>query len=607
MQSPRVLSCRSPCRPWRFSGLIAPAPIVGLAVLLALGGCATPGPQQTPPAAAAQGGGRHEIAKALHEGKTDTARQLLAAALRAQPRNGYLHLLNGLNYQLADASQPSAELAQVGYDAAAKFAPGYYWSHYYSGLARFHRQDYAAAAEDFAWAILDRPDAPQAFAGLAATAYYAGDLDVARVAAARAMALAPNDPAMRRAAAYVAAARGDRPQLAALTDKADTPAPGAAGLAGDKPRLAQLLRGAVLAQHTPAAGAAQGTQPTPAGDAAQRGAATDGAQPPGADGEPPQDPPPADGSIAAGNGPQQVMVEVTLLLSQDVTKRSVGINLLDGLKLQFGGDNKTERRSGTGTADTFSRVITSALTVPQITYSLNLFNTHDDFYDVVVRPSLVATLGQQSEFFIGRTLTVGVGGVNTATVQTIDVGTSVKLTPMEISPERTRFRIDTVRSFFVPTSSGTFAESVTTFKQTVGATAEVEFGKTLILSGLYEAVNVGWTSKVPVLGDIPVANLLFNERSKTQSRDAAIVLVTPRLAGTIETDTREFRGETLQRLLSLWNDLVDPLTNIDAVGAKLRRKIGKYFMPQPGDLRLPAAADAATARQAIGETLARLP
>ena len=36
-------------------------------------------------------------------------------------------------------------------------------------------------------------------------------------------------------------------------------------------------------------------------------------------------------------------------------------------------------------------------------------------------------------------------------------------------------------------------------------------------------------------------------------------------------------------------------------------KIGKYFMPQPGDLRLPAAADAATARQAIGETLARLP
>lgn len=204
----------------------------------------------------------------------------------------------------------------------------------------------------------------------------------------------------------------------------------------------------------------------------------------------------------------------------------------------------------------------------------------------------------------------GCGGQNVLSrdgaLQTIDVGTSVKLTPLEISPERTRFRVDTVRSFFVPTSSGTFTESVTTFKQTVGATAEVDFGKTLILSGLYEAVNVGWTSKVPVLGDIPVGNLLFNERQKTQSRDAAIVLVTPRLVGTLDTGTRVFRTETLTRLLTLWKELVDPLTNLDVLTAKLHRKIFNYFRPQPGDLSLPAASDLSTSSQAIGETLERL-
>lgn len=231
---------------------------------------------------------------------------------------------------------------------------------------------------------------------------------------------------------------------------------------------------------------------------------------------------------------------------------------------------------------------------------------HDDFYDVVVRPSLVAMLGQQSEFFIGRTLSVAVSGINTGALQTIDVGTSVKLTPLEISGERTKFRVDTVRSFFVPTSSGTFTESVTTFKQTVGATAEVEFGKTLILSGLYEAVNVGWTSKVPVVGDIPIGNLLFNERQKTQSRDAAIVLVTPRLAGTLDTGTRAFRAETLTRLLSVWKDLVDPLANLDALTDKIRDKIAWHFRPQPSDLHLPAATDAGLARQAISDTLARL-
>lgn len=584
---------------WCTTSLCAAA-IACLNLPLALGGCATQPPADAAPQARARVE-RKDIAAALQDPRPEAARPLLTAALRAEPQNGYLHLLNGLSYQLADASQQSAELAQVGYDAAVKFAPGYFWSHYYAGLARFDQKDYPAAAEEFAWAILDKPDAPQAFAGLAASAYYAGDLGVAQVAAEKALALAPQDPLTLRASAYVAAAQGDRQRLAAVIERAN--ALPSSGLSAHTPRFAQLLRTAALA-------AADGRPPRYAAQVA----ADDTGQPaqppqpapPAQDAPAPQPQAPAGNAGAPGDSPQQVMVEVTLLLSQDTTKHSVGINLLDGLKLQFGGDNKTERRRGTGSADAFSRVITTALTVPQITYSLNLFNTHDDFYDVVVRPSLVAMLGQQSEFFIGRTLSVAVSGINTGALQTIDVGTSVKLTPLEISGERTKFRVDTVRSFFVPTSSGTFAESVTTFKQTVGATAEVEFGKTLILSGLYEAVNVGWTSKVPVVGDIPIGNLLFNERQKTHSRDAAIVLVTPRLAGTLDTGTRAFRAETLTRLLSVWKELVDPLANMDALTVKIRDKVSRHFRPQPSDMHLPAATDAALARQAISDTLARL-
>ncbi len=560
------------------------AALIGLGLVLALGGCATSPPGRD--ANEARGPvANQDIAAAMQTGRPEAARVLLTAALRAEPQNGYLHLLNGLSYQLADDSQRSAELAQVGYEAAEKFAPGYYWSHYYAGLAKFERQDYAAAAEAFARAIMDRPDAPQALAGLAAAAYYGGDLDLARLAASRALALAPRDPQMLRTAAYVAAVRGQRDELAAVIERANALPEG--GLSAHAARLAQLQRTATLA-------AVQ--ERTPVAPVASNAGAGESRDSPAA----------SPATVPAGNSPQQVMVEVTLLLSQDTTKQNVGINLLDGLKLQFGGENRGERRTATGTGDVFSRVVTAALSVPQINYSLNLFNTHDDFYDVVVRPSLVATLGQQSEFFIGRTLSVGVSGINLGALQTIDVGTSVKLTPLEITGERTKFRIDTVRSFFVPASSGSFQQSVSTFKQTVGATAEVEFGKTLILSGLYEAVNVGWTSKVPVLGDLPLGNVLFNEREKTQSRDAAIVLVTPRLAGTIDTGTREFRSETLHNLLSLWKELVDPLANMDALTNKVRRKVFRHFGPQPGDLRLPAASDPGLVRQAIGDTMVRV-
>ena len=577
--------------------VLSMAVMVALQLPFALGGCATP----TPWGDTSQARGRvtrNDIAAALQNDRPETARPLLTAALRAEPQNGYLHLLNGLSYQLADASQQSAALAQVGYDAAVKFAPGYFWSHYYAGLAQFDRHDFPAAAEQFALAILDRPDAPEAFAGLAASAYYAGDLGVAEVAANRVLALAPQDPQALRTSAYVAAARGDRQQLATVIERAH--ALPSNELPAQVPRLSRLLRSAALAspeERRPpgtATLAAEGTaQPSRPSRGAERPQVAPAPRAPG-------------GREPAGRALQQVMVEVTLLLSQDVTKHTLGINLLDGLKLQFGAENRTERNRSTGSADTFSRVITTALTVPQITYSLNLFNTHDDFYDVVARPSLVASLGEQSEFFIGRTLSVAVSGINTGVLQTIDVGTAVKLTPLEIDAERTKFRIDTVRSFFVPTPSGTFTESVTAFKQTVGATAEVEFGKTLILSGLYEAVNVGWTSKVPGIGDLPVVNLLFNERSKSQSRDAAIVLVTPRLAGTLDTGAGEFRAATLNRLLSLWKELVDPLANLDAVTDRLRGKISDSFRPQPGDLSLPAASDPKVARQAIDETLGRL-
>ena len=146
------------------------AALTPLSLALALGGCATSPPVEGPSLQAGRPIDRGALAAALNDDQPQAARQLLTAALRAEPQNGYLHLLNGLHYQLVDGSQRSTELAQVGYDAAVKFAPGYYWSHYYAGLAKFGQKDYAGEAEELAWAVLDGPDTPQAFVGLAGAA-----------------------------------------------------------------------------------------------------------------------------------------------------------------------------------------------------------------------------------------------------------------------------------------------------------------------------------------------------------------------------------------------------------------------------------------------------
>jgi type II secretory pathway component GspD/PulD (secretin) len=298
------------------------------------------------------------------------------------------------------------------------------------------------------------------------------------------------------------------------------------------------------------------------------------------------------------------MIEVTLLLSQNSRTRGAGINLLDGLTVQFSGQRTTQQVSAP--VNSVTQTLTSALSIPQINYSLNLFNTREDYYEVVAHPSLVATIGQTSEFFIGRTIVVGVSGVNLGSLQPIDIGTSVKVTPYEVTPQRARFRVDAARSFFAAQTGGsTFQQQLTTFKQSVDATVDVEFGKTMILSGLYEGVSVGESSKVPGLGDVPIVNTFFKSRDHTSRQDAALILVTPRLPGSIDTGTRELRGETLERLLDLWKTVVDPTSNLDATLRVLERKT-RSLRGLKGDVRMPPANDPHVVASMLDDTLRRL-
>jgi Tfp pilus assembly protein PilF len=524
------------------------------------------------------------IFSSLQEGNPKEARELLASALRADPRNGYLHLLNGLSYQLEETSPQTLELAKVGYDAAVKFSPGYFWSHYFAGSIALESRNYPEAAEQFSLAILDDPERPFAFVGLAVSAYYAGDLAVAYAAADRAITLAPRDPLVLRTAAYIAAACGEKQYLNDILRMAKIVPAAADDLETHKMRLTQLLRNAALEEKQ-------------AGSEIQQ----------------PQEPSVETPLAPVLEDPKQVFVEVTLLLNQDANAVNTGINLLDGLTLQFGLENlTTDQRSKVTTSgvasptDSFNRVFTTALRVPEITYSLNLFNKKNDYYQVIARPSLVASLGEPSQFFIGRTVTVGVSGVNLGSLVPVDVGTSVQVTPIEIKNDRSKFRVEVTRSFFAQETGGTFSQTLTTFKQTVSGTVEVEFSKTLILSGLYEGVHVGGSSKTPGLGDVPGVDIFFNARTQTERRDAALVLVTPRLPGFIGTDSRLFRDGSLLKLLSLWNDVIDPASSMDAIVGKLGGKLKTYFKAKAGDLRLPSVANSETIRLVVNETMAQM-
>jgi type II secretory pathway component GspD/PulD (secretin) len=199
------------------------------------------------------------------------------------------------------------------------------------------------------------------------------------------------------------------------------------------------------------------------------------------------------------------------------------------------------------------------------------------------------------------TPTVGVSGVNLGTVQPIDVGVGLKVTPERIDGSKVKFQVNANRSFLSREQIGTFQEALTTFKQLVNATAEVEFGQTLLLSALSEKVRDATFSKTPGLGDVPGVSALFNDRTALNRTESLLVLVTPLRSTTIATRDRE-PATTVERLRKGWSTWIDPNSSVDAVLSRLESQ--QFFgKPEVGDVRWRSALTPALLQEALAENI----
>ncbi|MCW3835075.1 tetratricopeptide repeat protein [Sphingomonas canadensis] len=503
---------------------------------------------------------------ALNAGDHRGAILALSEATARAPRDAELQTLLGLAYHNAGERDPEAiELAIAGYDLALKSQPGNFWAAALAGRAAYDRGRYDEATRRFGQAVLARPGDPRALMALAQAAYMNGDAVLAAVSAERAadrFADAPERAGALRLAALAEAASGDGARGNALVDAVAILDP--AGARALAPRVAQL------AQTAPVDGAGVG-----------------------------------DGASEAPVAPNQISVDVAIVLAQNTSRERIGINLLDGLSLQYGysrADSRRISRGDNGNTNTLDRVITEAIGIPQLTYNLNLFNRGGQNYQVVARPTLTAYSGETSEFFVGRTLKVAVSGINAGQLESIDIGIELKVTPVEITPDGTRVRIETGRSFLTADAAGNFNEALTTFRQRVSATAELRFGETLVLSGLSESVDDATYSKTPVLGEVPLIGSLFNERAKQSRRDAVLILVTPSRPAALPGRAWA-RAEAVERLATLWTEIVDPSSNgVDA--ARRLKGMRMFTRMAPGDSPLAWPSPRKMSGEMLGELLA---
>lgn len=247
---------------------------------------------------------------------------------------------------------------------------------------------------------------------------------------------------------------------------------------------------------------------------------------------------------------KQVFVDAVIILSRETDEKSRGVNLLNGLQLQYGLTTGTTRfgtsnwgqyadalnkypvlgTTGANPELNYSSLVTNALSLTTLTYNLNIFNDFSEHDQILSRPTLLAREGKTAEYFSGSDLLIGVAGINTGEVQIIPVGLRMTVTPTFLKDGSLDLDVNIGREFLTEGQSstvGTFTTAARTIKENTHTSVNIRYGETVILSALSEDFNSASGNKAPGIGDLPLLRYAFNRKVKQRQNTSLLVLLTP--------------------------------------------------------------------------------
>jgi general secretion pathway protein D len=475
--------------------------------------------------------------KALDENDFDKASELFNLAVKTDITNSYLQFLNALAYHMRGLQGESSNmaLAETGYELAIQFDSSNWLAQYYLGLLYLDQRKYTEAKVQLGKAALYMEDDPDLLYNLALAAYYSQDLKTADAAlrGARKHLTPANKANIMRASAIVSAALNDADNasqfLGVYRDEVGNS--GQARYVEHRVNNWQRINDNLSA--SPAT--FQRTQLRVDDDTMNTMPSDDA-----------MNQMPVASSFAEDESfvdKKMAVIDVTIIGTQEDINTSMGVNLLQGLQLQFGNiDDGTvgfsKSRNNVKDTDnpannTSIRSLTRFISIPAVTYSLNIANSNTERNEVLARPSLVALSGETSEFFSGRDITgaaVSGGDGDSVSIEK-QVGVKLAVTPEFLPNDLVKLSIQAERTFLInPSANVVFDFRLDTTKTIVNANVVMRFGETLILSGLSEKAGFKNRDGVPLLQDIPVIQYAFSRKTTRDYNRSVLILVTPRRA-----------------------------------------------------------------------------
>jgi tetratricopeptide (TPR) repeat protein len=543
---------------------------------------------------------------ALHRMDLPRASRNINEALQLAPRNSHLHFLNSFIYHL-QAKQGDSEktaLAIEGYQQALRIDPSNWIAQEFLGLAYLDLRHYDQAKVQFSEVLLMTPDSTLSVNGLMVASYLTGDAITACVMADQLKNVSSERQlAFVRSAVSVYASCGAFAKAEAMYEELKPLAYDRTDIERVGRRLAQWK--AFYRNQADAAGADDKAGATKLINTSLGGAAQDVSAVPvvkpivtpngksaGADQAfaapvvPPAEPTQTDKEAAGTGTPRMVLVDVVLVSTQEFANTSKGVNLLSALTLQLGSVagnapaySKAVANAITNGAESVTTSITRALTVPALSYSLNIANSNNSINEVLARPTLAAVEGKPSEFFSGTNLSAGVVSVSPQggpTIVPIEKRFGIKLavTPVFVSQNKVQMKVEAQRTALnANVDQPRVAYQIETGEITANANVVMDIGETLVLSGFSEKASAATRDGVPFLQDVPVIQYMFSQRKTTDVHRSVLILLTPRAIlpneGRDETaPSRPTSGNAVG--LRQQFGLSDDLSRVDAALARLK-------------------------------------
>ncbi len=183
---------------------------------------------------------------------------------------------------------------------------------------------------------------------------------------------------------------------------------------------------------------------------------------------------------------------------------------------------------------------------------------------ILSEPSILTTNNKEATIYVGQTQSIITqsqqstqGSSNILNnYSREDIGITLTVKPRLSSNNKVNLEVETTIEDILP-GSGASADRPTTTKRSVKTNAIVDHGETIILGGLIKTATGKGSTKIPILGDIPILGRLFTSQGESKSKINVVIYLTPYIVKK-STDLRKLRTflDELDSIQQEFNNIV---------------------------------------------------